>query len=424
MKKILLHILLLAVACGVQAQGIRFFEGSFDEALNAAKAQNKQVFVDFYTGWCVYCRKMAAEAFPDPSVGEYFNRHFINIKIDAESESGKPLARKYEVVAYPTLLIVNAAGEEVTSVEGGMDAGQLLKWVREETGDAMTFEQMYEKQKKDRTNDTLTRRLLLDAFDFLARQPEGYQQDRWQLRVDRLYADYRKRKPLSEWMNPEDFKILAAYHTETSKNDEVFEYVAKNYAAVAPKVGVEQVDAFLFMLNMQLTQKLAEKGDMDYLKRLERIKGDLKPAYDGMLKNSPMDSYTSMKYLSDASYIIYNRKNVAQYISLMDEYLGKLGKTAVAGDYSSAIQTLYEALNGKLPVEAARKGIEWITRALQFEGLEVAEQMELLIMNGDCYKMLPDIENARKCYKQAYAVSLQFQNPALSIQIQNMIDNL
>ena len=121
---------------------------------------------------------------------------------------------------------------------------------------------------------------------------------------------------------------------------------------------------------------------------------------------------------------IYNRKNVAQYISLMDEYLGKLGKSAVAGDYSSAIQTLYDALNGKLPVEAARKGVEWITRALQFEGLEVAEQMELLIMNGDCYKMLPDVENARKCYKQAYVVSLQFQNPALSAQIQNMINNL
>ena len=45
-------------------------------------------------------------------------------------------------------------------------------------------------------------------------------------------------------------------------------------------------------------------------------------------------------------------------------------------------------------------------------------------MNGDCYKMLPDVENARKCYKQAYVVSLQFQNPALSAQIQNMINNL
>ena len=323
MKKIILFALLLAAACGAQAQGIRFFEGSFDEALKAAETQNKKVFVDFHTSWCVYCRKMAAEVFPDPKVGEYFNRHFISIKIDAESESGKPLARKYEVKAYPTLLIVDPAGEEVASAEGGMDAGQLLKWVRAETGDAMTFEQMYEKQKGDRTDDALTRRLLLDAPDFLARQPEGYQRDRWQLRVDRLYADYRKRKPLSEWMNPEDFKVLAAYHTEPSKNDEVFEYVAKNYAAVAPKVGVEQADAFLFMLNMQLTQELAEKGDMDYLKRLERIKGDLKPAYDGMLKNSPMDSYTCMKYLSDASYTIYNLLTAQKLKGVAVIYVGE-----------------------------------------------------------------------------------------------------
>lgn len=424
MKKAVLFLLLSAVAFGVRAQGIRFFGGSFDEALGAAAAQNKKVFVDFHTSWCVHCRKMASEVFTDAGVGAYFNRNFICLKVDAESQAGKPLALKYEVGAYPTLLIVDSAGEEIASVEGGMDAGQLLAWAREQTGDAPTFEQMYEKLRSDRGNDALTRRLLLDAPDFLARQPEGYQRDRWQLRIDRLYADYRKRKPLAEWMNPEDFKVLMTYHTETSKNDEVFEYVARNYASVAPKVGVEQVDLFLFMLNSELTQELAEKGDMDYLARLERIRGDLKPAYDGMLKDSPMDSYTCMKYLSDAAYCIYNRKNVAQYIALMDEYLGKLGGSAVAGDYSSAIQTLYDALNGKLPLEAARKGVDWITRALQFDGIDAGQQMELLIMNGDCYAMFPDKENARKCYKQAYVVSLQFRNPALSAQIQRMIDNL
>lgn len=361
---------------------------------------------------------------PDQQVGEYFNRKFISIKIDAESAEGKPLARRYEVKAYPTLLIADASGEEIVSAEGGMDAAQFLKWARSEMGDALTFEQMYEKLKTTRNDDALIRRLLLEAPDFMARQPEGYQRDRWQLRVERLYTDYRKRKPLSEWMNPEDFKVLATYHTEPSKNDEVFEYVAANYAVVKPKAGAEQVDAFLFMLNMQLTQELAEKGDMDYRKCLERIRGDLKPAYDAMLKKAAIDPYTMMKYLSDAAYCIYNRKNVAQYIALMDEYLGKLGKTAVAGDYSSAIQTLYDALDGKLPAEAARKGVEWITKALQFDGIAVPEQMELLIMNGDCYKMLADAENARKCYKQAYAVSLQFQNPALSAQIQRMMNDL
>lgn len=92
MKKIILFALLLAAACGAQAQGIRFFEGSFDEALKAAETQNKKVFVDFHTSWCVYCRKMAAEVFPDPKVGEYFNRHFTASRSTPSRNRANPFA--------------------------------------------------------------------------------------------------------------------------------------------------------------------------------------------------------------------------------------------------------------------------------------------------------------------------------------------
>ncbi len=424
MKKIVLSALVLLLAGVAQAQGIKFFDGSFEQALKAAESRNKMVFLEFHTSWCVHCRRMAAEAFTDAKVAEYFNSKFICLKIDAESQSGKPVAAQYAVAAFPTLVITDARGEEIASVEGAMNAEQLLKWGQSVGGDAVTFEQLYEKQKAAPADDALTRRVLAEAPDFLGRQPEGYQYERWLLRIERLYDDYRKRKPLTEWMNPEDFKILTLYHTEPAKNDEVFEYIASNYASIVPRVGAEAVNMFLVSHNMELTQQLAEMGDMDYMKRLERVKGDLKPAYDAMLAKSSMDSYTLMKYLSDGAYTIYNRKDVAGYISLMDEYLAKLGKTAVAGDYSSAIQVLYDALDGKLGREAAGKGVEWITKALQFNEINAAERMELLIMNGDCYKKLEDKDNAVKCYKQAYALSLQFENPSLGMMIQNMIDTL
>ena len=168
----------------------------------------------------------------------------------------------------------------------------------------------------------------------------------------------------------------------------------------------------------------AEKGDLSYRTALERLNGDLKIPYSSVFKSNEMDPYLCMKYITDASYEIYANKSVDKYIALMDEYLGKLGQYALSADYSSAIRTLYEALDGKLPEAATKKGIEWISTALQFEGLDVGEQMELLIMNGDCYKMLGDKENARNCYKQAFAVSLQFESMMISGQIQRMIDSL
>ncbi len=424
MKKFVLMAVMAMTLGSASGQGVKFFTGSFEEAKIAAATENKRIFLDFSTSWCVYCRKMAKDVFPTAEVGDYFNRMFITMNIDAESATGKPLALRYAVAAYPTFVIVDTAGEEITSAEGGMTTEQLLKWVRTEMGDTKTFEQLYEEYRKNPADDGLTRAMLKEAPDFLGRLPEGYQYDRWLLRVERAYADYHKRKPIAEWMNPEDFKILATYHTEAKEEDPIFEYVAANYGDIISKVATEEVDMFLFSLNMQLTQQLAEKGDMDYEKCLERIKGDLKPAYDNMLTTGEMDSYTCMKYLSDAAYTIYNRKDVAQYTLLMDEYLKNLGDGAVAGDYSSAIQVMYDALNGNLTAEASRKGVEWITKALQYEGINAAERMELLIMNGDCYKMLADKENATQCYKQAYALSLQFENPNLSAMIQQMMENL
>lgn len=412
---------LLFAMSGAFAQGIEFFKGSFDEALAAAKAQNKQIFVDFYTSWCVYCKKMDKEAFPDAQVGDYFNRKFISLKINAEQQ--KSIAARYEVTAYPTLLIVNAEGEEVVSAEGGMTAAQLLKWAQTQLGDVLTYEQMYDKLKTDKSPE-LVRDLLLGARDFLARQPEGSVFDRWMLRVERLYTDYRKQKSLPELMNPLDFRVLAIFHNTPTKQDEVVEYLVANYPEVVSKVGADLVNTYLFSMNTELIGELAQKGDMEYEKYLERVRGDLKPVYDALMKADAMDPYTCMKYLNDATYYIYNRKNVEKYIALMDEYLTGLGASAVAGDYSSAIRSLYEALDGKLSADAARKGVEWIGKALQTDKVDVGDQMELLVMSGDCNKMLGETEAARKCYNQAYAVSLQFQNPGLSMQIKAMMDNL
>ena len=51
MKKIISIILLVLFANLLSAQGIKFFEGTFKEALEKAKLENKKVFVDVYTDW-------------------------------------------------------------------------------------------------------------------------------------------------------------------------------------------------------------------------------------------------------------------------------------------------------------------------------------------------------------------------------------
>lgn len=109
-----------------QDSGIEFFHGSMAEALVKAKKENKLVFVDAYTTWCGPCRWMAANVFTDAKVGEYFNSHFINVKMDCERGEGPNFQRKYRVSAYPTLLFINEAGEVVHRTLGAKPADQFV----------------------------------------------------------------------------------------------------------------------------------------------------------------------------------------------------------------------------------------------------------------------------------------------------------
>ncbi|MEL6274258.1 MAG: thioredoxin family protein [Bacteroidota bacterium] len=44
----------------------------------------KKLFVDLYTQWCGYCKKMDRQTFSDPLVAKYLNEHFYPVKFDAE----------------------------------------------------------------------------------------------------------------------------------------------------------------------------------------------------------------------------------------------------------------------------------------------------------------------------------------------------
>ena len=83
---------------------------SFAEGVAAAKAENKLVFIDFYTEWCGPCRMMANNIFPQKAVGDYFNEKFVCLKIDAEKGEGVELAKRFKVTAYPTFIVLDAHG--------------------------------------------------------------------------------------------------------------------------------------------------------------------------------------------------------------------------------------------------------------------------------------------------------------------------
>jgi len=109
-KKQLIFITAFLFSISGFSQGIEFEHGSWKEVLEKAQQPHRPIFVDVYTSWCGPCKKMSKDVFSLAEVGKVYNTNFICYQIDAEKGEGVEIAKKYEVVSYPTYLFIEADG--------------------------------------------------------------------------------------------------------------------------------------------------------------------------------------------------------------------------------------------------------------------------------------------------------------------------
>lgn len=106
--------------------GIQFHKGTFEEALDLAKKENKLIFLDIYATWCGPCKKLKSKTFSNKEVGDFYNDVFVNVALDGENGEGLVLARKYGVRGYPTLLFIDASEKVVGQTSGYHSPSELI----------------------------------------------------------------------------------------------------------------------------------------------------------------------------------------------------------------------------------------------------------------------------------------------------------
>lgn len=145
-----LILLLTLPLVPVTAQEVAWM--SWEEAVEKANsdARPKKMFIDVYTDWCGWCKKMDRDTFQDPEVAAYMSENYYMVKLDAEQKepiafAGKtynfvPSGRRgYHQLAaallrgqmsYPTVVFLDENLKMLSPVPGYKKPDEFLKIAR------------------------------------------------------------------------------------------------------------------------------------------------------------------------------------------------------------------------------------------------------------------------------------------------------
>ena len=59
---------------------------SIEQAEKLARQNPKKIFIDVYTDWCGWCKKMDATTYLDPKIIKLLNNDFYAVRLDGEDK--------------------------------------------------------------------------------------------------------------------------------------------------------------------------------------------------------------------------------------------------------------------------------------------------------------------------------------------------
>lgn len=298
MKYGLLFSLLILAGGRMMAQGIEFFQGSWEEALAKAQAEDKLIFVDAYASWCGPCKRMSANVFPNDQVGEFYNKNFVCLKWDMEKdEHGIKFRQKYPVSAFPTLYYIDFTGEVVQNIRGAQMVEQFIEMGQKalmSVDRSDLYSGDYEKGDRSPT-------LVYNYIKALNKVNKPSQ---------KITNDFIRSKP--DLSKEENLKIILEGTIEA--DSKAFELLIEHRDQMGKLFGAANVDGRIINACKSTADKAIEFDSPDLLVEAQTL----------AKKHLPLqgDAFT---YKSDMEYTLKHRDSKG-YVKAAKEYLKKIAK--------------------------------------------------------------------------------------------------
>jgi thioredoxin-related protein len=105
----------------------------YNKAQEEAKANHKLLLLNF-TGsdWCGWCIKFEKEILSQPQFKNYAHDHLVLVELDFPRRKSQPvevkkqnvqLAQQYEVLGFPTIVVLNGNGQKLWQFDGYFPGG-------------------------------------------------------------------------------------------------------------------------------------------------------------------------------------------------------------------------------------------------------------------------------------------------------------
>ena len=378
---------------------IAFSQVEFIEVVNAADmaaAQKKAddgmffLFVDVYASWCGPCKKMDAEVYTDAAMGEYMNKHFVNVRMDGETDFGRNYAAEQQLQGYPSMFIFSDDGERLSTVVGYKPATDLLPILKSYVDNYKDLK-VYKAQVADGS-------IKIEAYaDYITLVREMGNEEE----AERLAVEYIRMK-VGDELKDSDIRVVAHY---MDLEDSWWPMFATETERVKRVLGEDYLSALETIYGNTLV-KAVEKENIVLISRMANELAplmELEQVDSGDLKSNPFIQF--------------------YYYTAQHEEMIKYIDTRFAADRKGDHRWLYGAASKVVDMdqqyqtpELMSKGEEWFTACIEMD-----EQYDYYFYYGMVLFFQKKVNEALLAFEKAETLAVGEEQRLMIKQVLNYI---